>query len=43
MVDQGIILRDFGTKPMLADCVRITIGDEAEMAEVLGVLQSLDK
>lgn len=41
MVDQGIILRDFGNKPMLSDCVRITIGDEAEMAEVLAVLKSL--
>ena len=41
MVDQGIILRDFGNKPMLEECVRITIGDEAEMAEVIAVLKSL--
>ena len=41
MVDQGIILRDFGNKPMLEDCVRVTIGDEAEMAEVVAVLKSL--
>lgn len=39
MVEQGIILRDFGSKPRLANCVRITIGDEAEMAEVLRVLK----
>lgn len=42
MVERGIILRDFGNKPMLADCVRITIGDEQEMAEVLDVLRTLD-
>ena len=41
MVDAGIILRDFGTKPMLEESVRITIGDEAEMAAVLDVLKSL--
>ena len=41
MVDAGIILRDFGTKPMLEESVRITIGDEAEMAAVLDVLNRL--
>jgi histidinol-phosphate aminotransferase len=41
MVGAGIILRDFGTKPMLEESVRITIGDEAEMAAVLDVLKSL--
>jgi histidinol-phosphate aminotransferase len=43
MVDKGIILRDFGNKPMLSDCVRITIGDEAEMNEVVSVLKQLEK
>lgn len=41
MVEAGIILRDFGNKPMLENCVRITIGDEAEMAAVLDVLKRL--
>ncbi|WP_409419953.1 histidinol-phosphate transaminase [Pseudaeromonas sp. ZJS20] len=41
MVEAGIILRDFGSKPMLENCVRITIGDEAEMAAVLDVLKRL--
>ncbi|WP_445398507.1 histidinol-phosphate transaminase [Zobellella sp. An-6] len=35
----GIILRDFSSKPGLADCIRITIGQEAEMDAVLAVLQ----
>ncbi|MBL1377361.1 histidinol-phosphate transaminase [Zobellella iuensis] len=35
----GIILRDFSSKPGLADCIRITIGDQAEMDAVLAVLQ----
>ena len=43
MVDKGIILRDFGNKPMLSDCVRVTIGDEAEMNEVVSVLKQLEK
>ena len=43
MVEHGIILRDFGNKPMLADSVRITIGDEQEMAEVLQVLRRLSE
>lgn len=41
MVEQGIILRDFGNKPMLEDSVRVTIGDENEMNAVLTVLKSL--
>ncbi|MDP5291881.1 histidinol-phosphate transaminase [Oceanimonas sp. CHS3-5] len=35
----GIILRDFASKPGLADCIRITIGSRAEMDAVLDVLQ----
>ncbi|MFH7585570.1 histidinol-phosphate transaminase [Oceanimonas smirnovii] len=34
----GIILRDFATRPGLADCIRITIGSRAEMDAVLDVL-----
>ena len=41
MAEAGIILRDFGSKPMLANSVRITIGDEAEMAAVRAVLAKL--
>lgn len=40
---KGIILRDFDSKPRLKNCIRITIGSEQEMAEVLALLQSLDK
>ncbi|WP_375054919.1 histidinol-phosphate transaminase [Zobellella sp. DQSA1] len=39
MSKAGIILRDFSGKPGLADCIRITIGDQAEMDAVLAVLQ----
>ncbi len=41
MVEQGIILRDFGNKPLLENSVRVTIGDEAEMQGVMTVLKSL--
>ncbi len=39
MARAGIILRDFGSKPGLSDCIRITIGNSAEMDAVLQVLQ----
>ncbi|OYD23887.1 histidinol-phosphate transaminase [Oceanimonas baumannii] len=35
----GIILRDFASRPGLSDCIRITIGNRAEMDAVLNVLQ----
>lgn len=35
----GIILRDFASRPGLADCIRITIGSRAEMDAVRDVLQ----
>ncbi len=41
-VQKGIILRDFHSKPRLHDCIRITIGSEQEMNEVLALLQSLE-
>ncbi|ART79267.1 histidinol-phosphate transaminase [Oceanisphaera avium] len=39
MAKAGIILRDFASRPGLADCIRITIGSQAEMDAVLDVLQ----
>ena len=39
MAKAGIILRDFASRPGLADCIRITIGTPAEMDAVLDVLQ----
>lgn len=42
MVDAGIILRDFASKPGLANCIRITIGSQAELTEVVKVLQALN-
>lgn len=38
---KGIILRDFHTKPRLKNCVRITIGSEQEMDELIAVMQSI--
>ncbi|WP_019001572.1 histidinol-phosphate transaminase [Succinimonas amylolytica] len=40
---RGVILRDFNDKPRLRDCIRITIGSEQEMQEVLRILKELDK
>ncbi len=40
-VRHGIILRDFNDKTRLKNCVRITIGSEQEMQEVLTVLNSI--
>ncbi len=42
-VHRGVILRDFNDKPRLKDCIRITIGSEEEMQEVLRILKELDK
>lgn len=39
MAKAGIILRDFASRPGLADCIRITIGNQTEMDAVLDVLQ----
>lgn len=38
---KGIILRDFNGKPTLDNCIRITIGSEVEMTELLDFLKSL--
>jgi histidinol-phosphate aminotransferase len=37
----GIIMRDFAGKPRLENCIRITIGTEAEMQTTLTTLNSL--
>ncbi len=39
--DDGIIMRDFASKPRLDNCIRITIGSEAEMQATLTTLNSL--
>lgn len=42
-VRRGVILRDFSTKPLLKNSIRITIGSEEEMKEVLNILEELNK
>ena len=39
--DDGIIMRDFASKPRLDNCIRITIGSKAEMQATLTTLNSL--
>lgn len=39
MAKAGIILRDFANRPGLTGCIRITIGNQAEMDAVRDVLQ----
>ena len=39
--DDGIIMRDFATKPRLENCIRITIGNSEEMNRTLTTLNSL--
>ena len=39
--DDGIIMRDFATKPRLENCIRITIGNSKEMNRTLTTLHSL--
>ena len=38
---QGIVLRDFSSKPRLANCIRITLGNSVEMNATLVALKSL--
>lgn len=38
--ENGIRIRDFSTQPGLQGCVRVTIGSEAEMAELTRALQT---
>lgn len=39
--DDGIIMRDFASKPRLENCIRITIGSSDEMQRTLNTLNSL--
>ena len=39
--NDGIVMRDFANKPRLENCIRITIGTEAEMQATLTTLNSL--
>lgn len=39
----GFILRDFGDKPRLKGCVRITVGTKAEMADLAAFMKEWDK
>ena len=41
MVQKGIILRSFETKPGLKNCIRVTIGTPEELDEVMRTLTSL--
>lgn len=41
MSQKGIILRDFSSKPMLKNCIRITVGSPQEMDYTLTALKSL--
>lgn len=42
MVQKGVILRSFETKKGLKNCIRITIGSEAELEELLRYLKTLE-
>lgn len=42
MVQKGVILRSFETKPGLKNCVRITIGSDAELEELMRYLKSVE-
>jgi coenzyme F420-reducing hydrogenase beta subunit len=42
MVQKGVILRSFETKPGLKNCVRISIGSDAELEELMRYLKSLE-
>lgn len=41
MAEKGIILRNWGDKPRISDCVRLTIGTDEEMKEVIEELGKL--
>jgi histidinol-phosphate/aromatic aminotransferase/cobyric acid decarboxylase-like protein len=38
--DRSIRIRNFNTQPQLRGCVRLTIGNQQEMAEVKSALQA---
>ncbi len=39
--DKGIIARDFASRPRLENCIRLTIGNQAEMQSTLSALNEL--
>ncbi len=43
MKQNGIILRDFNDKPRLKNCVRITVGTQEEMNQVLEAMEKFEK
>ncbi len=40
-IDNGIVLRDFSSKPGLANCLRVTVGTEDENTRLLQLLKEL--
>ena len=42
MAQKGVILRSFETKKGLKNCVRITIGSDAELEELMRYLSALE-
>ena len=42
MVQKGVILRSFETKPGLKNCVRISIGSDAELEELMRYLKGVE-
>ena len=42
MAQKGVILRSFETKKGLKNCVRITIGSDVELEEVMRYLSALE-
>lgn len=42
MLAQGVVLRDFSTKPSLSHCIRLSIGTKTEMDAVTQVLASIE-
>jgi histidinol-phosphate aminotransferase len=42
MAQKGVILRSFETKKGLKNCVRISIGSEAELEELMRYLKALE-
>lgn len=43
MVQKGVILRSFETKKGLKNCIRISIGSDSELEELMRYLQALEK
>ncbi|MDO6684901.1 MULTISPECIES: histidinol-phosphate transaminase [unclassified Agarivorans] len=41
--EQGIVLRDFANKPRLENCIRISIGNQQEVAATVSAIQGLER